>query len=468
LSALVVFATLTAAAPTALAQRKLVLAGGGLQDLTPIVYSGTTPRAPGTGPAPTGTQIYTVAIFNRIIQLASGAKKIGVLTTASDNTSAQSNGTYYVDTFRYLGAGAGTAWIPVTIAANGRCAVSNADPALVAQINAMDGFFFGGGDQSRILACFFNGSGTSRTDSPIMVALRNRFQAGAVVAGTSAGTAVQGRSPMLTGGESYYGLRYGVYTSVGTSTSTPTKANNDPSVTTTTYADRLAYEAAGGLGFFTEGVIDSHFSERGRQGRVVRLASSKLVNQGFGVDENTALVVENQGTNSALFSVVGQSGVFIFNLTQASSSVAGPGSSSPCSTASGFKLCYVRVHYATPGDTFAPATRTFSTTKSAIVGSGSLTTRPFPEDIFSSPDNSNSSGRINPRQFATYAGSLFRSSATTANELTFEGLGATRVKVCMEKSSAAGAAGYVSTANSTVVGFRDLLIDIIPSTTACP
>jgi cyanophycinase len=464
-------ACIAAGAGTALpawAQRKLVLAGGGLEDLTGIVYNGNTPRAPGTGPAPTGTQIHTVNIYQRIVQLTGGGKNIGVFTTASDATSAQSNGAYYVDVFRYHGAGAGTAWIPVRISNNGNCAVNNADPALVSQINGMDGFFFGGGDQSRILKCFYNGSGTSRTDSPIMVALRNKFQAGALVAGTSAGTAVQAGIPMVTGGESYYGLRYGVYTSVGTSSAVPTSANNDPSVTTTNYWDRLAYEPAGGFGFFAEGLLDTHFSERGRQGRIVRLALSQLVNMAYGVDENTALVVENAGTSSAVMSVVGENGVFVFDLTQASSTRVAPGSSTPCSSISGFKLCYVRTHYLTQGDTFQPATRAFGTSKTPLVGSGSLIARPSPEDIFSSPDNSGSTGRKNPREFAIYAGSLFRSTAAATDQLTYEGSSSTRFRVCLEESSAEGAAGYASTANSAVTGFRNLIMDILPSTATCP
>jgi cyanophycinase len=467
---LLVLACMVAGAGTALpawAQRKLVLAGGGLEDLTGIVYRGSNPRPPGTGPAPTGDQIHTVNIYNRILQLTGGSKSIGVLTTASDAASAQENGTYYVDVFRYYGAGAGTAWIPVRINASGGCAVSNSDPALVAQINAMDGFFVGGGDQARILTCFYNGSGASRTDSPIMTALRSKFQAGALVAGTSAGTAVQS-SPMVTGGESYYGLRYGVYTSAGTSSTIPTSANNDPSVTTTSYWDRLAHDVGGGFGFFTEGLLDTHFSERGRQGRIVRLAWNQFADLAYGVDENTALVVENAGTAGSAMSVVGENGVFVFDLTDASSTSVGPGSSSPCSSVTGFKLCYVRAHYLTQGDTFQPATRTFATGKAPLVGSGAMIARPSPEDVFSSPDNSGSSGRRNPRQFARYAGSLFRSSATSANQLTFEGVSSTRFKVCMEESSAESAAGYASAVNPAVTAFRNLIVDILPSTAPCP
>jgi cyanophycinase len=259
-----------------------------------------------------------------------------------------------------------------------------------------------------------------------------------------------------------------VYTSVGTSSAVPTSANNDPSVTTTNYWDRLAYEPAGGFGFFAEGLLDTHFSERGRQGRIVRLALSQLVNMAYGVDENTALVVENAGTSSAVMSVVGENGVFVFDLTQASSTRVAPGSSTPCSSISGFKLCYVRTHYLTQGDTFQPATRAFGTSKTPLVGSGSLIARPSPEDIFSSPDNSGSTGRKNPREFAIYAGSLFRSTAAATDQLTYEGSSSTRFRVCLEESSAEGAAGYASTANSAVTGFRNLIMDILPSTATCP
>ena len=457
-----------AAAP-ALAQRKLVMVGGGLEDLDSIVYSGGVPRPPGTGPAPSGAQVHSVAIFQRIVQLTNGAKRIGVLTTASAASDAQANGTYYVDVFRYYNAGAGTAWIPVRIDAAGNCAVSNADPALVAQIEAMDGFFFGGGDQARIATCFFNGSGAARTDSPIMIALRNKFLAGAVVGGTSAGTSILPGIPMPIGGESYYGLRYGIYGSVGTSSTIPTSANNNPLIIATSYSDRVAEDAAGGFGFFTEGLVDPHFSERGRQGRLIRLAWNRGIAQAFGVDENTALVVEDAGTSSAAMTVVGAHGVFVFDLTQASSTRVSPGSSSPCSSApSSFKLCYLRAHYLTQGDGYLPATRTFSTLKTRIVGSGSMIRAPKPEDVFSSPDNGNSSSRKNPRAFAAWASSLLRSSATATSQSSYEGTGETRFKVCMQELSSESPAGYASTVNPAIVGFRNLIVDILPSTTPCP
>lgn len=98
---------------------------------------------------------------------------------------------------------------------------------------------------------------------------------------------------MVTGGESYYGLRYGVQDSL------------DPK------GDKVSYLGVGGFGFFKFNMfLDTHFSCRGRDGRMISLLrdlSSKYnVYKGVGVDENTALVVEGNvglilGANGASF-----------------------------------------------------------------------------------------------------------------------------------------------------------------------
>lgn len=61
----------------------------------------------------------------------------------------------------------------------------------------------------------------------------------------------------------------------------------------------LAYSKYGGLGFLNNYVMDSHFSEKGREMRLIRtlLDSKDLPDigtpKGLGVDENTALVISN-------------------------------------------------------------------------------------------------------------------------------------------------------------------------------
>lgn len=59
---------------------------------------------------------------------------------------------------------------------------------------------------------------------------------------------------MITGGTSWNALTYGAY-----SGGPNTPNSND-----------LSYDEHGGLGFLQGWVLDSHFSERGREGRLIR------------------------------------------------------------------------------------------------------------------------------------------------------------------------------------------------------
>ena len=53
---------------------------------------------------------------------------------------------------------------------------------------------------------------------------------------------------------------------------------------------------AKGLGFFRGGIIDQHFNQsRGRLGRLARAVAEKKVRFGFGIDENTAMIVGPEG-----------------------------------------------------------------------------------------------------------------------------------------------------------------------------
>ena len=70
-----------------------------------------------------------------------------------------------------------------------------------------------------------------------------------------------------------------------------------------------------GLGFFPWGVVDQHFDRKARLGRlvVVNLAERARFPLGFGVDENTAMVVDPDQT----FTVVGQGGVTVVDVADA-------------------------------------------------------------------------------------------------------------------------------------------------------
>lgn len=85
----------------------------------------------------------------------------------------------------------------------------NSDPAVVEHIESLTGFFFGGGDQTRLVQAYYTGVGnsTGAVASPALLAIKRALLAsGGVVAGTSAGTDIQTSSVMITGGKSYDAL----------------------------------------------------------------------------------------------------------------------------------------------------------------------------------------------------------------------------------------------------------------------
>jgi len=133
------------------------------------------------------------------------------------------------------------------------------------------GVFFTGGDQLRI---------TSQIgDTPTFQRIREIYEEGGVLAGTSAGASVMCETMLVAG-------------------------NGDRS-------HRLGedLQMAPGLGFIEGMVIDQHFAERGRVGRLLAPITQNPKNLGIGIDEDTALVVENEKS----FYVLGSGAVYVFD-----------------------------------------------------------------------------------------------------------------------------------------------------------
>ncbi len=150
-------------------------------------------------------------------------------------------------------------------------------------IKKIDGsavMFFTGGDQLRI---------TSQIgDSPVFRCMRDRYYAGALIAGTSAGAAAMPETMLIAG-------------------------QGDES-------NRLdALDMAPGLGFLPDTVIDSHFAQRGRMGRLLGAVAQNPKNLGLGIDEDTALqfydLEEFEVIGSGAVYVVDGSGVTFSNLS---------------------------------------------------------------------------------------------------------------------------------------------------------
>ncbi|MFN3619029.1 cyanophycinase [Sphingorhabdus sp.] len=138
------------------------------------------------------------------------------------------------------------------------------------------GIFFTGGDQLRIVSQI--------GDTPLEAMVHDLHRRGGVIAGTSAGASAQGETMLITGAgqESY---RIG------------------------------DMHMAPGLGLIPGVMIDQHFAERGRIGRLLGAVAHNPRLLGIGVDEDTAIVVKGED-----FDVIGAGGVTIVDAARLSHS----------------------------------------------------------------------------------------------------------------------------------------------------
>ncbi|MEV0157407.1 cyanophycinase [Micromonospora sp. NPDC050686] len=260
------------------------------------------------------------AVYGEFVRQAGGTgARIGVLSASSAVPHSSANAVSKV--LKQYGA-AEVTWIPVSVKKKG----SGDDPANAALAASMTGFFFTGGDQFRYVQSMIHADGS---DGAVLAAVRQRFTAGAPVAGTSAGMQIFGGPDMITGGLSYYGVRDGAR---------PGYYDTD---------EVLGYWPAGGFGFFTSGLVDTHFDARGRTGRSIRLAADTGHDLVYGVGENSALIVTGAGTATESARVVGTNGVSILDLRPAQVGRTG----------GQWSISGVRWSYLTAGDTYSPGSR---------------------------------------------------------------------------------------------------------------
>ncbi len=175
---------------------------------------------------------------------------------------------------------------------------------LIAQLKNSDAIFFNGGDQSLTKQIFVDAQ--SHQSYPWTDVIRTRH----ILIGTSAGTAVQsggqnehGLVPMITNGSSVNALKNGAF-----SESAPAQNCHNHGGCSKLDYDALTFEELGGLGTFDIGILDTHFSERGRTVRLAVLLAHSNQQFGFGVDETTVLKFDSQ---TQYMKVIGKQGVVV-------------------------------------------------------------------------------------------------------------------------------------------------------------
>ncbi len=198
-------------------------------------------------------------IHRKFLELSGGSKAdIVVIPTASQ---LESTGPDYNEIFRELGAGE-VEFLPI----NSREDCDN--PAYVEMLNRATGIFMTGGNQLR-LSTILGGTAVAQT-------IRRRNASGIPVAGTSAGASIMSEH-MISGGDS----------------------NSAPA--------EGAVSLAPGMGLTNAVIIDQHFTQRNRLGRLLTATSHNPFLIGLGIDEDTAAFI---GPNDIL-QVVGSGTVTV-------------------------------------------------------------------------------------------------------------------------------------------------------------
>ena len=271
------------------------------------------PVAPAHATAPKGT-LFIVGggeqskeLVQAFVDLAGGSHaRIAVVPTATEESAEA--GKEKVDELRGYGAQA------FVVDVTRKQAESD---SVVKLIGTATGIWFGGGDQVKLA--------DSLVGTAALRAMLARYQAGAVVGGTSAGAAVLSDS-MITGNQKrpnadsvgYYGDEF-------------------PNIA------RGAIQISPGFGFITNAIVDMHFIRRERANRLLDVVLERPSLLGVGIDEGTAVRVDPDGR----WTVLGRSAAIVIDARDAR--VTGP--KAPRLGASGIHLSLLPA-----GSTYDPRT----------------------------------------------------------------------------------------------------------------
>lgn len=242
-------------------------------------------------------KIHGRQILQTFFQRSGGANaKIAIIPCASREPAAI--GSRYHEIFEEMGAKA----IEVI---DIRDRDNAANPSWQAYVEDCTGVFMTGGDQLRLCELL--------SDTLIMERVRMRAQLGEItLAGTSAGAAVMGQQMIAGGG----------------SGESPNHSLVDMTI---------------GLGIIPEVLVDQHFHNRNRMGRLLSAVAAHTDKLGIGIDEDTCAMFEQDG----VFQVIGKGAVTVVDPGQVShTNYAHVTDTEPIS------IHNLRLHILTHGDRF--------------------------------------------------------------------------------------------------------------------
>ncbi len=218
------------------------------------------------------------AVMKKIVSLAGGTqnKNVKIVIVPMASSEPVETAKAQKEQFEKLGV-ASVEYI--------NCTPENADqPENLDKIKSATGIFFSGGDQSRLKKALWG--------TKLLGEIHAVYKRGGVIAGTSAGAAVQSKI-MLTGDE----------------------AVNKDSTAAYGVVQKGNIVTDEGFGFVDKAIIDQHFVKRKRQNRLITLVLEHPELVGVGIDESTCIIVKPNQT----FEVMGDATVMVFDASKAKS-----------------------------------------------------------------------------------------------------------------------------------------------------
>jgi cyanophycinase len=143
------------------------------------------------------------------------------------------------------------------------------DDAILEKVRNATGLYFTGGNQLHVTALMGG--------SPLHHLILDKFNQGMTIGGTSAGAMMMSSSTLLSG-----------------------ESTIAPELNT--------IKVAPGMEMLDRSIIDTHFSQRGRHGRLLSSIAQNPQVLGIGIDERTAIVVKDDK-----FEVIGEGAVTVIN-----------------------------------------------------------------------------------------------------------------------------------------------------------
>lgn len=189
-------------------------------------------------------------ILREFLRLAGGEEaRLEIVTAATDKP--EETGEVYCKVFRELGC----AHVESLLISNRKAA---SDARIIQSVLNATGVFFSGGDQLQITS--------SLGGTKMLAELEKQFTQGLVIAGTSAGASAMSTTMIVEG-----------------------DSDHSPKLNTV--------KMSPGLGFLPGVVVDQHFAQRGRIGRLLAALGQNPSVLGLGLDEDTAVIVDgNEAT----------------------------------------------------------------------------------------------------------------------------------------------------------------------------